>query len=79
MEEQNVIDKKIIRNKMAQVLSEDIKPLSKGMQAILVDDLATAFEARMLVLRNAQTEKKSKKLQTYVDFALEIANETPKQ
>lgn len=43
-----------LKNKMAEVLSENINSLSTGMQDILLDDLVTAFESRFEVLNDAQ-------------------------
>jgi len=69
------IDRKTLKIKMAEVLNERIKPLSSGMRAILLDDLATAFESRLLVLSEAQS-KNNPKLKTVVNMELEIPNET---
>ena len=69
------IDRKTLKIKMAEALNERIKPLSSGMQAILLDDLTTAFESRLLVLSKAQS-KNNPKLKTAVNMELEIQNET---
>jgi hypothetical protein len=69
------LDRKTLKNKMAQALNEDIKTLSNGMQAILLDDLATAFESRLQVLSRAQS-KSEPKVRTFIDLGMEIPNET---
>ena len=45
------------------------------MQAILLDDLTTAFESRLLVLSKAQSRIKPK-VKTFVSMGMEIPNET---
>lgn len=72
--EKTILNRERVRNKMAQALSEDIKCLSSGMQSILIDDLATAFESRLLVLKNAESQNKINPMQTYIECELEIAN-----
>jgi hypothetical protein len=75
MKPQKNLDRKTLKNKMAQALNEDIKTLSNGMQTILLDDLATAFESRLLVLNRAQL-KVNPKVRTFVNMGMEIPNET---
>ena len=60
---------------MAKALNEDIKTLSSGLQAILLDDLTTAFESRLLVLSRAQSKNKPE-INTFVNIGMEIPNET---
>jgi len=75
MKYQKNFNRKTLKNKMAQALDEDIKTLSSGMQAILLDDLATAFESRLLVLSSAQLKSKPE-VKTFVNLGMEIPNET---
>jgi len=75
MKYQKNFDRKTLKNKMAHALEEDIKTLSGGMKAILLDDLATAFESRLLVLSSAQLKGKPE-VKTFVSLGMEIPNET---
>jgi hypothetical protein len=75
MKYQKNITRKTLKSKMAQVLNEDIKTLPREMQAILLDDLTTAFESRLLVLCKIQS-KTEPKLETFVKLGMEIPNET---
>jgi hypothetical protein len=75
MTQQKNMSRKPLKNKMAQAFGEDIKMLSSEMQAILLDDLTTAFEARFLVLSKAQAKTNSKN-KTFVNLGMEIPNET---
>jgi hypothetical protein len=75
MKHQQKTSRKPLKNKMAKALSENIKTLPSGMQAILVDDLATAFEARLAVLNSIQAKSKPE-FQSFVNYGVEIANET---
>ena len=63
-------NRKELKNKMAEVLSDRIQNLSVGMQDILLDDLITAFESRIAVLNQAQSN-----LQCVIDFCVEVENE----
>jgi len=54
MKKQTNTNRKTIKNKMAEVLNDNIKMLSTGMQEILLDDLVTAFESRIKILKQAQ-------------------------
>ena len=47
-------NRKLLKNRIAEALSDDIKALSPEMQDILLDDLITAFESRFEVLNQAQ-------------------------
>ena len=44
-----------LKRKMASVFSENIQTLSTELQRILLDDLVTAFENRLNVLKKAQS------------------------
>jgi hypothetical protein len=63
-------NRKELKNKMAKVLGNKIQTLSLGMQDILLDDLITAFESRIIVLNQAQSS-----LQCVIDFGVEVKNE----
>ena len=47
-------NRKQLKSKMAEALSDNIKTLPNVMQEILLDDLVTAFESRFAVLNEAQ-------------------------
>jgi len=47
--------RKDLKNKMAKALSNQIEPLSNSLQDILLDDLITAFENRLAVLKPLET------------------------
>jgi len=49
-------NRKQLKNKIADALSDNIKMLSAGMQDILLDDLVTAFESRFEVLNRVQLD-----------------------
>ena len=46
--------RKELEAKMGTVFSEKIKGLSVELQKILLDDMVTAFENRLIVFKNAQ-------------------------
>ncbi len=50
--------RRALEAKMAKVFNEDIKVLSTELQRILLDDLVTAFQNRIMVLIRAE-EKRS--------------------
>jgi len=56
---------------MAEALNYKINNLSSTMKEILLDDLVTAFESRLEVLSNAQSNVKC-----FVDIGVKVANET---
>ena len=47
-----------LEEKMAAVFGEEIKELSTQLQAILIDDLVTAFENRVNVLNRIQVGRR---------------------
>ena len=71
MKNLNNSNRKAIKNKMAEALNDDIKTLSDGMKDILLDDLVTAFESRVKVLYQAQSN-----FECIVDFGVKVTNET---
>jgi hypothetical protein len=48
-------NRKALRLKMASVFSERIQMLSTDLQEMLLDDLVTAFENRLAVLKRTQS------------------------
>jgi hypothetical protein len=48
-------NRKALRLKMASVFSERIQMLSTELQEMLLDDLVTAFENRLAVLKRTQS------------------------
>ena len=49
--------KKELEAKMAKVFGERIKGLSTELQEILLDDMVTAFENRLIVLKRAEVKR----------------------
>jgi hypothetical protein len=52
-------NRKALKTKFSQALNEEVKGLSSVMQAVLIDDLITAFENRFDVLNKAQSKSQS--------------------
>ena len=52
---------------MAKALTDDIKMLPTGMQEILVDDLVTAFQNRVKVVKEATS-----KFEYYVELGVTV-------
>lgn len=50
-------DKKELKRRMMEALQNNISPLSEELQQILIDDLVTAFQNRMLVFARIQRKK----------------------
>ena len=57
---------------MAQASTNEIKTLPTEMQEILVDDLATAFQNRMKVVKQAVVNEASSNLNYYVELGVTI-------
>ena len=51
-----VKDNKELEAKMAMVFGERMEVLSMEMQEILLDDMVTAFENRLIVLKRAEVK-----------------------
>ena len=47
----NNTSRKALKSKMAEALNDEIKTLPAGMQEILVDDLVTAFQNRVKIIK----------------------------
>jgi hypothetical protein len=75
MKNRKTINRTSLKNKIGKALKDDIKPLSNELQGILIDDLATAFESRLLILNEYQPKNKLK-VQTFVNLGMEVPNET---
>ena len=71
MKNLNNSNRKALKTKMAEALNDNIKTLSAEMKDILLDDLVTAFESRVKVLYQAQSN-----FECVVDFGVKITNET---
>jgi len=52
---------------MAEALNDEIKTLPAGMQEILVDDLVTAFQNRIKVVKQATSN-----LECYVELGVTV-------
>ena len=64
--------RKALKSKMAEALINEIKTLPTEMQEILVDDLATAFQNRMKVVKQAVVNEASSNLNYYVELGVTI-------
>jgi hypothetical protein len=56
MKKANNTSRKALKNKMAKALNDEIKTLPAGMQEILVDDLVTAYQNRIKVVKQATSD-----------------------
>ena len=54
MKNQNKINRKALKSKMAETLNDEIRTLPAGMQEILVDDLVTSFQNRVKIVNEAE-------------------------
>ena len=63
-------NRKELENKILDILTETMQPLSKELQMMLADDLVTAFENRFKVLNRAQIP-----MDYYVEMASEIEHQ----
>jgi hypothetical protein len=68
---QNQRNRKALKTKFSQALNEEVKGLSSVMQAVLIDDLITAFENRFTVLNKAQS-KMQPNLECNVSVGVEV-------
>jgi hypothetical protein len=69
MKKTNNTSRKALKNKMAQALNDDIKMLPTGMQEILVDDLVTAFQNRVKVVKQVTS---SSNFEYYVELGVTV-------
>jgi hypothetical protein len=67
MKNQNKINRKALKSKMAEALNDEIRTLPAGMQEILIDDLVTAFQNRVKVVKEATSN-----LEYYVELGVTV-------
>lgn len=67
MKKANNTYRKTLKSKMAEALNEEIKTLPAGMQEILLDDLVTAFQNRVKVVKEATLN-----LEYYVELGVTV-------
>lgn len=60
-------DRKALISKMAEALNDEIKMLPVGMKEILLDDLVTAFQNRVKVVKEATSN-----LEYYVELGVTV-------
>ena len=53
MKKTNNTSRKALKSKMAKALNDEIKTLPTEMQEILADDLVTAFQNRVKIVKEA--------------------------
>jgi hypothetical protein len=68
MKKTNNTYRKALKDKMAEALNDEIKTLPAGMQEILVDDLVTAFQNRIKVVKQAS----SSNFEYYVELGVTV-------
>ncbi len=69
MKQQTNKNRKQLKSKISEALSDDISTLSAEMQDILLDDLVTAFESRFQVLNDAQLN-----LYCFANIGIKVSN-----
>jgi hypothetical protein len=67
MKKTNNTYRKTLKSKMADALNDEIKMLPAGMQEILVDDMVTAFQNRVKVVKQATSN-----LEYYVELGVTV-------
>jgi hypothetical protein len=67
MKKTNNTYRNALKSKMAEALTDEIKMLPAGMQEILVDDLVTAFQNRVKVVKEATSN-----LEYYVELGVTV-------
>jgi hypothetical protein len=68
MKKTNASKRKALKRKMAELLNDDIKMLPAEMQEILLDDLVTAFQNRLKVVNEANSN-----LQYFVEVGVKVS------
>ena len=71
MQQLRTINRKELKNKMAIALKDNMGTLSTGMQNILLDDLITAFESRLAILNQVQSN-----VHCFIDIGVRVQKET---
>lgn len=72
MKKTNNTYRKALKSKMAEALNDEIKTLPAGMQEILLDDLVTAFQNRVKVVKEAVVNEATSDLQCYVEVGVTV-------
>ena len=62
-----ITNRKVLKSKMAEALKDEIKTLPADLKEILVDDLVTAFQNRVKVVREASSD-----LEYYVELGVTV-------
>ena len=75
MKKTNNTNRKALKNKMAKALNDEIKTLPTEMQEILVDDLVTAFQNRVKIVKQA-TASSILNMEYLVEVGVTVPNET---
>ena len=70
MKNQNYVNRKALKQKMAEALNSNLKPLSAEMKDILLDDLITAFESRVKALNQS---KQVQDMQCLVEVGMKVS------
>ena len=70
MKNQNHVNRKALKQKMAEALNSNLKPLSAEMKDILLDDLITAFESRVKALNQS---KQLQDMQCLVEVGMKVS------
>jgi hypothetical protein len=73
LEQANTKNRKVLRNKMAEVFNDEIKTLPVEVQYILLDDLVTAFENRLSIFSRGKSRLLTEDLELTVDNERVIA------
>lgn len=73
LEQANTKNRKVLRNKMAEVFNDEIKTLPVEVQYILLDDLVTAFENRLSIFSQGKSRLLVEGLELTVDNERVIA------
>jgi hypothetical protein len=67
MRKTKITNRKVLKSKMAEALNDEIKTLPADLKEILVDDLVTAFQNRVKVVREASSD-----LEYYVELGVTV-------
>lgn len=65
-------NRKALKSKMTQALNDEIKTLPVGMQEILLDDLVTAFQNRVKIIKEAVVNEATSNVQCYVEVGVTV-------
>jgi hypothetical protein len=67
MRKTKITNRKVLKGKMAEALNDEIKTLPADLKEILVDDLVTAFQNRVKVVKEATSD-----LEYYVELGVTV-------